>query len=129
MKARLVRTCTGPRPLDGVGGRLRRLRWCGHFIADLGFTPERDQAAVRADALDALTKARWMISVRDVLTEDEWLDVRIRMPTPFELVRSKRKLRKTGRYQEGIRFLPVGAGTIQGRQEAPHWMPLPKLDG
>jgi hypothetical protein len=36
MKARLIRTCTGPRPLDGVGGRLRRLRWCGHFIADLG---------------------------------------------------------------------------------------------
>jgi hypothetical protein len=33
MKARLIRTCTGPRPLDGVGGRLRRLRWCGHFIA------------------------------------------------------------------------------------------------
>ena len=35
-EARLIRTCTRPRPLDGVGGRLRRLRWCGHLIADLG---------------------------------------------------------------------------------------------
>jgi len=26
MKARLIRTRIGPRPLDGVGGRLRRLR-------------------------------------------------------------------------------------------------------
>jgi hypothetical protein len=32
----LLRNCTGPRPLDGVGGRLRRLRWCGHFIGGQG---------------------------------------------------------------------------------------------
>jgi hypothetical protein len=38
MKASLIRTCTGPRPLDGVGGRLRGLRWCGHFITDLGIS-------------------------------------------------------------------------------------------
>jgi hypothetical protein len=29
-------TASIQRPLDGVGGRLSRLRWCGHFIADLG---------------------------------------------------------------------------------------------
>jgi hypothetical protein len=31
-KARLIARCTGPRPLDGALGRLRRLGWRGHFM-------------------------------------------------------------------------------------------------
>jgi hypothetical protein len=48
-----------------------------------------------------------LIDVRDVLTEDEWRGIEVGTPALFEFVRSKRKSRKTGRYQEGIRFLPV----------------------
>jgi hypothetical protein len=35
MKARLILTWIGPRPLDGVGGRLRKLGKSSHVIAGL----------------------------------------------------------------------------------------------
>jgi hypothetical protein len=66
--ARLIARCTGPRPLDGARGRLRRLGWRGHFIGDKSTTPTRiaaqlpqdrsldSRAATNADAV-ALTDA------------------------------------------------------------------------
>jgi hypothetical protein len=52
-----------------------------------------------------------LIDVRDVLTEDDWYEVRLLTPgPPFEFVKSRRKSRKTGKHQEFIRFLPYPEG-------------------
>jgi hypothetical protein len=68
-----------------------------------------------------------LIDVRDVLTEDEWLDIRIRTPTLFEFWRSKRKSRKTGRYQEGIRILPHPEGYKEAWERQSMCAMLPRI--
>jgi hypothetical protein len=61
-KARLIARCTGPRPLDGARGRLRRLGW-------------RGQRNVRAEAgarAPRQPRAGWLLLAEQM----EWLDVR-----------------------------------------------------
>jgi hypothetical protein len=72
-----------------------------------------------------------MIELRDVLTEDEWRDLRIRMPTPFEFVKSKRKYRGSGnykgRYREYLRILPHPEGYKEWYEAQAMYSMLPRI--
>jgi hypothetical protein len=110
MKARLIRTCTGPRPLDGVGGRLRRLRWCGHFIADLAHSPSQRVAVVTANgrSLPALTCP----IVRDVEGAKHRREWRHRpdhgyAPNPTSLLRVRRERPRRRAAEQRDELAPV----------------------
>jgi hypothetical protein len=68
-----------------------------------------------------------LIDVRDVLTEDEWRDIRIRTPTLCEFRKSKRKSKKTGRYREGIRILPYPEGYKEAWERRSMYAMLPRI--
>jgi hypothetical protein len=68
-----------------------------------------------------------MINIHDVLTEDEWWDIKVRTPTLFKFWKSKRKSKKTGRYREGIRILPHPEGYKEAWERRSVYAMLPRI--